>query len=122
MQARPGSMSELPFVPPVQLEPLVQLGAAPSGSGGPASGGGDGTPPSVTQLPAGIPAETQDWKAATPAEATAAFGGGGIGEDVDCIRATHLSPLLCAGYPGDAACSAASVARDWGAPLLGVEP
>ena len=122
MQARPGSMSELPRVPPDQVEPLVQVGAAPSGSGGPASGGGGGVPPSVTQLPAGIPADTQDWKAATSAAGTIAFGAGGIGEDEDCIRATHLVPLLCAGYPGEAACSAASVARDWGAPPLGVEP
>jgi hypothetical protein len=104
------------------VEPLVQVGAAPSGSGGPASGGGGGTPPSVTQLPAGIPADTQDWKAPTSAAGTAAFGGGGIGEDEDCIRNTALDPLLCPGYPGDAAWSATSVARDWGAPPVGVEP
>jgi|SRR6516164_9075032 len=115
-------MSELPCVPPVQVEPLVQVGAAPSGSGGPASGGGGGTPPSVTQLPAGVPADTQAWKAPTSAAGTATFGGGGIGEDDDCIRTTALAALLCPGYPGETACSAASVARDWGAPPLGVEP
>jgi hypothetical protein len=95
MQAWPGAMSEP--VPPVQVELLVHVGAAPSGSGGPASGGGGGTPPSVTQLPAGIPADTQDWKAATSAADTPALGAGGIGEVVDCIRTTDLAPLVCAG-------------------------
>ena len=100
MQAWPGSMLLLPFVPPVQVELLVQVGAAPSGSGGgggPASTGGGGTPPSVTQLPAGIPAATQDWKAPRSAPLTPAFGAGGIGEADDCIRASDLAPLLCAG-------------------------
>jgi len=97
MQACPGSMLPLPCVPPVQVEPLVHVGAASRGSGGPASGGGGGTPPSVTQLPAGIPADTQDWKAFTSAVETVAFGGGGIGEDEDCIRTTDLAPLL---WPG----------------------
>jgi hypothetical protein len=122
MQACPGSMFELPFVPPLQVEPLVQTGAAPSGSGGPASGGGGGTPPSVAQVPAGIPAETQAWKAAMSAAGTAAFGAGGIGETEDCIRDTDIAPLLCEGSPGEAACSAVSVARDCGAPPEGVDP
>src|SRR5215469_10746960 len=99
MQARPGSMSALPFVPRVQVEPLVQVGAAPSGSGGPASGGGGGTPPSITQLPAGMPALTQAWNAVASADATGAFGAGGIGDEVDCIRTTARAPLLWEGYP-----------------------
>lgn len=122
MQACPGSMSELPWVPPVQVEALVHVGAASSGSGGPASGGGGGTPPSVTHVPPGMPAETQAWKAATSAGATAAFGAGGIGEDADCIRDTDIAPFVCEGFPGEAACSAASVARDCGAPPEGVDP
>ena len=122
MQACPGSMFELPCVPPVQLELLVQVGAAPRGSGGPASGGGGGVPPSVTQLPAGIPADTHDWNAVTSAAGTVAACAGGIGEDKDCIRITALAPLLSAGYPGDAAWSAARVASDWGAPPVGDAP
>ncbi len=122
MQARPGSMFALPFVPPVQVEPLLQAGTAPSGSGGPASGGGGGTPPSVSHVPAGIPAETQAWKAATSLGATAAFGAGGIGDADDCIRDTDIAPLLCEGFPGEAAWSAARVARDCGAPPEGVDP
>jgi hypothetical protein len=69
-----------------------------------------------------MPADTQAWKAPTSAAGTEAFGAGGIGEDVDCIRATDIAPLLCEGLPGDAAWSSASVASDWGAPPLGVEP
>jgi hypothetical protein len=100
MQAWPGSMLLLPRVPPVQVELLVQVGAAPSGSGGgggPASTGGAGTPPSVAQLPAGMPAATQAWKAPWSAPGTPAFGAGGIGEADDCMRASDLAPLLCAG-------------------------
>src|SRR5690349_6236616 len=122
MQAWPGSMSELPCVPRIQVEPLVQVAAASIGSGGPASGGGAGTPPSVAQVPAGIPAETQASKAATSVGGSAAFGAGGIGETDDCIRVADIAPLLCEGSPGEAACSAASVARDCGAPPEGVEP
>ena len=98
MQARPGSMLVLPRVPPVQVELLVQVGAASSGSGGgggPASTADAGTPPSVTQLPAGMPAATQAWKAARCAPDTTAFGAGGIGEADDCMRATDLAPLVC---------------------------
>jgi hypothetical protein len=90
----------LPRVPPVQVELLVQVGAASSGSGGgrgPASTDGDGTPPSVTQLPAGMPAATQAWKAPRSAPGTPAFGEGGIGAVDDCIRASDLAPLVCAG-------------------------
>ena len=122
MQGWPGSISGVPRVPLVQVEPLVQVGAASSGSGGPASGAGAGTPPSVVQLPAGIPAETQAWKAATSAGGTATLGAGGIGENDDCIRDTDVAPLLCDGSPGDGAWSAASVARDCGAPPERVDP
>ena len=103
MQARPGSMSELPCVPEVQYELLVQVGAAPSGSGGgggPASGAGGGTPPSTTQLPAAIPAVTQAWKPLTSAAGTDAFGAGGMGEVVDWIRATGPRPVALRGVPG----------------------
>src|SRR5215475_13859002 len=123
MQAWPGSMSGCPRVPPVQRALLVHVGAASSGSGGPASGGGGGgAPPSTTQLPAGIPELTHAWKALASAAGTLAFGGGGMGEAVDCIRVTQRAPLVSAGYPGDADCRAARVARDWGAPPLGVAP
>ncbi len=100
MQACPGSMLLLPRVPPVHVELLVQVGAAPSGSGGgggPASTGGAGTPPSLTQLPAGMPVATQAWKAPWSGPGTRAFGAGGIGEAEVCIRASDLAPLLCAG-------------------------
>jgi len=97
-------MLGFPSVPFVQYELLVQVGAAPSGSGGPASGGGGGgTPASSMQLLAGIPALTQAWNALASADATGAFGAGGIGDEVDCIRTTARAPLLWEGYPGDAA-------------------
>src|SRR5689334_858156 len=121
MQARPGSMFELPRVPPVQVDWLVQVGAAPSGAGG---GGGpaSGTPPSLVQLPAGMPAFTHAANAVTSGAGTAAFGAGGIGEAVDCIRTTARAPLVCVGYPGAGPWRAASVASDWGAPPAGVAP
>ena len=101
MQGIPGFMFGEPSVPPVHVPPLVQVEPHP--------------------VPAGDPPAIQLVTVAISAAVAGAEGGGGMGIVVDCIRATAMVAIDCAGSSRDGAAIAATLVSD-GTPTAGVRP